>query len=217
MTSNLHGQDLIGDEILKSFSAIQALAKFKNNSIIQDDELGRFMEKFSKIKTSNNRGFGIKNGLACHSKNEFIASEHNGVCNLIYAYDQTILENCFSTEKLTFNNIKFRTDNVHGRFNDSCVKVNGVNLFGKIKTMILFNNKVYCVIKRIKNIRCPFNAIIRKKINESEIKSHSFISLETNEMFVEEIQNLRKVFFYQWKNHPHNGIVSTLKSGHWFN
>jgi hypothetical protein len=36
-------------------------------------------------------------------------------------------------------------------------------------------------------------------------------------MFVEEIQNLRKVFFNQFKAHPHNGIVSILKTGHFFN
>jgi hypothetical protein len=77
-------------------------------------------------------------------------------------------------------------------------------------------DKVYCVLRRLKNARSPFNAIVNKHTND-EIKSCAFVSFDTQELFVEEIENLRRVFFYQWTIYPQNGIISTLKSGHLFN
>jgi hypothetical protein len=195
MTSYLHGQDLIGEEILKSFSAIQALKKFLSNSTIENKEMQKFIDMFSKFKTSNSRGVSANPGLVCILKTEFYFSEQTEICELIRAYDGTILENCFSTDKLKFNNIKYRTEIVLGRFNDSCIKVKNSNLYGIVKTFVIYNNNVYCVMRRIKNVRSPFNMIATKHTNSNEVKSSSFVSLETEELFVEKIQNIRKVFF----------------------
>ena len=45
MTSFVHGQDLVGAEILTNLSAILALTKFRNNSKIQNNNLGKFMNE----------------------------------------------------------------------------------------------------------------------------------------------------------------------------
>ena len=134
MTSFLHGQDLVGDEILKNFSAIQALTTFVNNTRMGDSKLEKFIQKHSKFKTSNNRGAPNMSGLVYHGVKEYELAENIDISELIFNYNSVVLKSIYALDKLSFNNSRLTSRNVLGRFDDSCVQVNNSNVFGIIET-----------------------------------------------------------------------------------
>jgi hypothetical protein len=220
MTSFLHGQDLLGDEILKNFSAIQALSTFSNNYRMQDNQLARFIQKHSTFKTSNNRGLTKHDGLIHHGLKEYELCENSSLRELILNYDSEILGAVFTVQKLTFNNIRLTTRHVLGRFNDSCVKIKNSDEYGVIEYFIINKEKAYSILRRIKPTNFHFNEIIHSKQEQrnvaNKLDSHKFIGTYSDELFVEKIDNLHKVFVMDSCNRD-ICIISTLQTGHLFN
>lgn len=102
MTSFLHGQDLVGDEILTNLSAIQALTTFRNNSQLENTYLTKFINQNQHFKTRNNRGLTKQTGLIYHGLQEYELLANIRLCELVFNFDKFVLEAIFSVDRLTF-------------------------------------------------------------------------------------------------------------------
>jgi hypothetical protein len=106
---------------------------------------------------------------------------------------------------IVYTSIKNKTK----RDDSSFIVNNNNNRHGLIECFVIENNRTYVIAKKVVPL---FNAYISTVCRE--IRSQSFVCDITEQLFVEELDNIRKTIMVNIS--PHNSFVSLFSSSHLF-
>lgn len=201
----IHGYDLIGEELIKIFAVAQSLSCFMLK--IQNEKIKNYIISRMPFKTSN-----VKN-----------ASTNLCVISLLNKSTKTIEPSYIKTfelflqksrndmiiySKVIYNGTTYTSYHNKTKRCDSCF-INKNNQIGLIECFVLDNNKVYIIARKVVTL---FNAFYDPSC--PDIKSNAYACYISNEQFVDEIINVKKIALINLSNN--NCFVSLFNSGHLF-
>jgi len=202
----LHGSDLIGEELIKIFSTAQILSNFSIN--VKNKDLKQFIQNKLVFKTSNKKKLSITEKKTTHWKIQKVKNiSYSRVFEKFTEIKKDELEICHKTmyKGIVYTSIKNKTK----RDDSSFIVNNNNNRHGLIECFVIENNKTYVIAKKVVPL---FNAYISTVCRE--IRSQSFVCDITEQLFVEELDNIRKTIMVNIS--PHNSFVSLFSSSHLF-
>lgn len=200
----IHGHDLIGEELIKIASTTQFLSSFCRN--IKNPKLRQYISTRLNFKSSNIKKLTIKNEVKLLDKVKPLTGL--AYLNVYEKYIKSNLEQLNVCLKIKFNGIKYNSSKILTKRCDSCF-ISKTNVIGLIDYFVVDNNKIFCLSRKIVPI---FNSIYL--INYPNIKSKLFICYITNEFFVEEIINIKKIALINVSSE--NCFISLFNSSHLF-
>ncbi len=179
----IHGFDLVGEEIIKVFSAAQYLSS--SHILIKNSELKEFVSSRLRLKSSNNK------------------NKTEGLCPVIYIkkIDLTTdtfyldLINKFTGQEISqlsfclnikFNGIIFTSHLIKTKRCDSCFTL-GNNKYGLIENFVKLENRILVVYKQIVVLYSPFYSLLRPNI-----RSRSSICYVSNQYKVVDLRQIKK-------------------------
>ena len=187
LMSLIKGRDLMGDEFIKLFSTKQILCCFFSLNKEQFSEsLTDFLNKYKVFSLDDNKKksfFRLKNKWD-FLKHRSLLEKYKNKFNFNFDSDFFLLE------IINFKNIVFKAYNNNRKFNDSVVSTLNNNDFGLIENLFLHDSRVYCLCKRLIILNNPFF-----NLKFEFLKSNNMICHLSNLYFIEEVSNLKTVFF----------------------
>ena len=204
----LHGQYLVGEEFIKTFSTAQSLSVFissQTESLILKD----FFNENKCFKTSNQKFLNIMDKLRLLGLK---VSINNDVINTTwqnYILNENLAENFEIYEKISFKGVIYTTYLSSNKKCDYCIR-NKENKFGLIRCFITNNQNVYVIVKKLTFFYSPFNYNYKNTIFPSKIS----LTHETDEFFVDKIDNIEKIVFI--KLNETACYISLFRSSHLF-
>ena len=200
----IHSNDLIGVEFLINFSVLQSLELYCQ-SIASKQKFNEFILKHKIINTSNKKRVSrvdcIFGPLKSINNQEFsIMSEYLGLKDLKISEFK-------SCSRLTYNGVLYtNTSNISKRC-DFCVSVG--SLYGLIDSIIVYESKIYFIVKRVDHLLSPF---YDKKYPQTG--SNIFLCNITDESFVTTINELKKAVLIKFNDD--SCFISTTSISHLF-
>lgn len=178
----LHGHNLIGEELIKIFSTAQILSNYSNN--VSNPRLKKYIQKNLVFKTSNKKKMN-ENKFKDWKPNTFTITNNN--YNIVFEKYTKIKKNELTIcHKIVYKGIVYKSIENKTKRKDSSF-VNKTNQNGLIECFVIENNKIYVIAKKVVTL---FNAYTSTVC--PEIRSKSFVCYISEQLFVEEIDNLQK-------------------------
>ena len=202
----IHGQDLVGEEFIKSFTTAQSLSVYISSQAYPL-KLKEFFNENRCFKTSNQKSLNAEKIRPLGAK---VTLTDKNVLEQWQAYDKS--NDPFEIyEKMCFNGIMYTNylTNLSKKC-DFCIR-NKQNKFGLIRCFIKQSGHIYIVAKKLTFIYSPYNYVHNKK----KFLSKMSLIHESNDFFVEKIEQIEKVAYI--KIDDNSCYVSLFKSSHLFN
>jgi hypothetical protein len=201
----IHGHDLIGEELIKIASTTQILSMFSKD--IKNLQLQQYITTRLNFKSSNTKKLNAKLSQIKLLDKVKLLTEPLYISALEKYFGFTI-ENINVCQKIKFNGIKFSSSKILTKRCDSCF-ISIKNEIGLIDYFLVDENKIFCLSRKVVPI-C--NSIYLK--NYPNTKSNLFVSYISDEIFVEEIINIRKIVLINISDQ--NCFFSLFNSSHLF-
>ena len=201
----LHGHDLIGEELIKIASTAQMLSSFTLS--VQNLKIREYISARLNFKSSNIKKLssGVVENVVL---DKVVQSKEN---EYILAYEKHFgqkLDHLEIFHKLKHNGIIFNSSKILTKRCDSCF-ISKMNEIGLIDCFLIVNNTIYCMSRKVVPM---FNSFYLK--DSPEIKSNLSIAYVSNEIFVENITNIRKIVIINISQQ--NCYFSLFNSSHLF-
>ena len=201
----IHGHDLIGEELIKVASTTQILSIFSRN--IKNSKIQQYISSRLNFKSSNIKK--LTNDLSRITLIDKIKPLSVPFYVNAYAkYCDSNLENINVCQKIKFNGIKYNSSKILTKRCDSCF-ISKKNEIGLIDYFLIDDNRVFCLSRKVVPM---FNSIHFNSC--PDIKSKLFVCYVTNEIFVEEIINIKKIVLINISDQ--NCFFSLFNSSHLF-
>jgi hypothetical protein len=203
----INGNDLIGEEFIKVFTVGQVLNSYISNNN-HNSTICEFFDKHKCFKTSYLKNINKHNnevkildkkldnqlqliGIIRHLRNDLLIEQHELFSKV--SYKGVLFSNLQNIKKMC----------------DFCVRTKK-NFFGLIVCFIQKNNRFYLVAKKLSLLFAASFFEYQRMFLDSKM----FSCLETDEHYVEEMNNIEKICFIKIYNE--NYYVSTFKLSHFF-
>ena len=212
VTRFIKGQDLVGDEFIKSWTVSKNLALHISKMYSDDDEnkIIIFIKEHFALRSSNlkkkNTGFNVlKMGQDSKLENTKleIATEKIGFLLRINSGQEI-----YFFKSIKINNCVYTTTEVNNKFSNCCIKYN--NQVGFIENIFSCNESVYFFVKKLTFLNYPFN------FDDNASKSHfAYYYISNNYFLIEHLyfSCLKKLFYFKQNNFC---LVSELVTNHLF-
>jgi len=204
----IYGNDLIGEEFIKVFTVGQVLNSYISNNH-HTSTICEFFDEHKCFKTSNLKNINKNNNeikildKKFENKQQIIDIIRRLGSDLLTEYDDLY-------SKVSYKGIIFSSIQNNKKMCDFCVR-NKKNFFGLIICFFQSNNRFYLIAKKLSLLFAASFFEYQRMILESKM----FSCLETEEYFVEELNNIEKICFIKINNESF--YVSTFKFSHLFN
>ncbi len=183
ITRLYNGQDLIGEEIINNFSTLQSLAHFSFQ--IMNPELRNLIFSKINVKSSNKKTYSNQNVIKVVGKRNIVFEN-----KYLKIYNSFFYDNIDHLEvfyKINHNGLVLSSYNIKSKRGDYCI-LNYDNKVGLIESFFFRNEKVFIYCKLISCLPTPFYCT-----KYPEIKSSIEIACVTNQFFITEPRNCRKI------------------------
>jgi hypothetical protein len=180
LTTYIKGYDLIGEEFLKLFSAVQRLA---STDKILNKEFREFIVSKNPFKTSNKKNLSkLNKNIKCSAKCILDASKLELINNVLGTCEREYYSKC------TFHGIVYESfsNRMSKRFCDACITTRS----GKIGLIVCFISQLDQILVLIKHLVV---------INRSFYEKHPFIQsslndcLLSNQFSIVDIKEISKI------------------------
>lgn len=201
----LHGNDLIGEELIKVFSTAQILSSFAisvANSELKEYISTRLCFKSCNIKKQNKGLVNVSFKQLSYSNNQIFVSLFNKITNKHFIELNTCL-------KVKMNGIAYNSHLHKTKRVDSCF-ISNTNQIGIIELFIIEENNVYVIAKKLVPTANSFFSNSYK-----DLKSKLIICNITNEFVIEDLKNILKIVIINISED--NCFISLFNSSHLFN
>ncbi len=200
-----HGKDLIGEEIIKIFSTAQLLSKYA--TIVTNTKLKEFISTRICFRSSNRK----KNLNKINIQYFNLQTSSDPV--KLKVFNKFMLKSLIEISicnRILVNGIIFDSKYIKTKRCDSCFYSLKLQQFGLIECFVIEEKKVYVLAKKIIPLSNSFEST-----SCPEIRSNLIICNISDEMFIEEINMIRKIVLINISDN--NCFVSLFNMSHLFN
>ena len=206
----IHGQDLIGEEFIKIFTTAQSLSVYISTQSYPLS-LKDFFSENRCFKTSNQKYLNTLEKLRPLGAKVTLSDKNVIEQWQTYRQSEQLFENYEIYDKISYKGIIYTNYLTNSTKKcDSCIR-NRQNKFGLIRCFVVQSQEVYIIAKKLTFIHTPYTYTHKNK----KFLSKMSITHETNDFFIEKIDNLEKVALI--KIDDNSCYVSIFRSSHLFN
>jgi len=200
MIRYIKGHNLMGDEFYKLFAVQKSLCFFSRNHSFSSPAIKEYVEKYSKIRTSNRKGSliidfkltGVINNINCQSLTDFILLQNKTTLNFY--------------KSIVYQGIRYSV-HANTKFNNSCIK-SGLR-FGLICLIFSENSESFCICQQLKVSKENFSHIKAPPLSCFLVNND-----KTDTYFICPFSCVEKVFFMGLK--PDLSYINFFSSYHFF-
>jgi len=179
LTNMIKGRDLVGDEFFKLFKGFQQVCN--QVGLVKNAAVSERLEKMNLIRSSNFKN--INKGLRVYDLRE--SKLNDDYCSLLVQYFGS-LKKTEIARKIVLNGQKYTTCANSSKFCDYRIKTKN-GRYGLIQLIIKVDDAYYVIVKKIVRMLNSFYSV-----NFPNLKSNFFLSSISQELFIEQFQNVQK-------------------------
>ena len=206
----IKGKDLIGEEFIKIFTAVQSLNSiklYKPNNTKLYEFINEHLEQAIKKRTSNKKNlFGAD--VSHKILSSLMTIKNRLILKAYVLYFKKPVNELIAFTKLKYHGHLYTSFNEKSRQNDAAF-ITSKGQYGLINFLIEEENTIYVIAQKISNVFNPFFCSLYP-----ERKSCLSICHITDEYFIEKIDEIKKVFLMNISGG--DCFISKFRSSHLF-